>query len=216
PVGGAIEAHTNTVSVEFLGSSDNEMSIILSPEDALAYDRVKLSFGGVADILGDLRIHEITRRAGFQIEDAQGNVIYWETGDSTSFTIQEQTTCTTFQVTDQSNNPLVMVGNTFELPSDMVEGQTYYFYVQPYRYGCAFGKPVEIVVVAGDYSVNPTDCPEAYERTYATNQTSGTVLLGGLVTNGNNAVDGDPSTHSTITVALGVLGLGNAYQDISW
>src|SRR5690554_4172801 len=216
PVGGPVETHTNTISVEFLGNSDNEMKIILAPEDGLAYDRVKLSYGGVADLLGDLRVHEISRRAGFQIEGAQGNVIYWETGDSTSINIQEPTTCTTFQVTDQDNNPLAMNGNTFELPSNMVEGQTYYFYVQPYRYGCAFGKPVQIVVIAGDYSVNPTDCPEAFERTYATNQSWGTTLLGGIVSNGNNAVDGDPSTHSTITVALGLLGLGDTYQDISW
>jgi gliding motility-associated-like protein/uncharacterized repeat protein (TIGR01451 family) len=215
-VGGAVETHSSTVSVEFLGNSDNEMKIILAPDDGLVYDRVKLSYGGVADLLGDLRVHEISRRAGFQIEGAQGNVIYWETGDSTSINIQEPTTCTTFQVTDEDNNPLAMSGNTFELPSNMVEGQTYYFYVQPYRYGCAFGKTVQIVVVAGDYSVDPTDCPEAFERTYATNQTWGTTLLGGIVSNGGNAVDGDPSTHSTITVALGLLGLGDTYQDISW
>ncbi len=216
PIGEPITVNSNTVSINFLGTSDNEAVIIVSAQDGLAYDRIKISLGGVAEILSDLRIHEITRAAGFQIDGVQDSVIYWETGDSISYTIQEPTTCTTFVVTDQDGNPLLMTGNTFELPANMVEGQTYYFYVQPYRYGCPFGQPKQIVVLAGDYSITPGECPEVQNRVYATTQTSGTVLLGGTVTNGDLAIDGDPLTHSTISVVLGVAGLGSTYQDISW
>lgn len=71
----------NTVSVRFLGSSDNEAVITVSAQDGLcAYDRIKIAVGGVADVLSDLRIHEITRKTGFQIDGVQYSVIYWGHG----------------------------------------------------------------------------------------------------------------------------------------
>src|SRR5690606_39259163 len=110
PVGTPLTSSSNIVSVGFLGSSDSEATVIIAPDDSLVYDRIKISLGGVADVLNGIRIHEIKRRAGFQISGVQDSVIYLEPGDSTSFTIQNPTDCTTFQVFDQNDDPLTMTG----------------------------------------------------------------------------------------------------------
>ncbi|WP_264537174.1 gliding motility-associated C-terminal domain-containing protein [Flavobacterium sp. N1736] len=63
--------------------------------------------------------------------------------------------------------------------------------------------------------INPNTCQSLTERVYANAQTSGSIILGG-VTNGGNAVDGNPQTFSTITTGLGLLGVGTTWQTLSW
>ena len=72
--------------------------------------------------------------------------------------------------------------------------------------------------VTGTVSVNvidPTNCQSLTERVYATAQTSGSIITGG-VTNEGNAVDGNPQTFSTITTGLGLLGVGTTWQTLTW
>src|SRR5690606_2093636 len=132
--------------------------------------------GGVANLLDGLRIHEIRRKAGFSIDGYPYNVIHINPGDATTLNITDPTGCTTFQVFDQANNPLAMSGNSFNLPSGLVEGNINTFYVAGYRYGCTFGAPTEIAVLVGDTS-NTGICPGINDRVYATNQPWGTSFI---------------------------------------
>ncbi|WP_166925676.1 immunoglobulin domain-containing protein, partial [Flavobacterium poyangense] len=70
----------------------------------------------------------------------------------------------------------------------------------------------------GTVSINVIDlnnCQSLTERVYATTQTSGSIITGG-VSNGANAVDGNPQTYSTITTGIGLLGIGTTWQDLKW
>ncbi|WP_202703235.1 gliding motility-associated C-terminal domain-containing protein [Flavobacterium sp. UGB4466] len=63
--------------------------------------------------------------------------------------------------------------------------------------------------------IDPAACDTLQERVYANTQSSGTIITGG-VTNGPLAVDNDPSTYSTITTGLGLLGIGTTWQNLQW
>ncbi|MEO6174872.1 MAG: gliding motility-associated C-terminal domain-containing protein [Flavobacterium circumlabens] len=72
--------------------------------------------------------------------------------------------------------------------------------------------------VTGTVSVNvidPGTCPLLAERVYATGQTQGSIVTGG-VTNPTAAVDGNPQTFSTITTGVGLLGVGTTWQNLTW
>ncbi|MFW0736132.1 gliding motility-associated C-terminal domain-containing protein [Flavobacterium sp. T12S277] len=63
--------------------------------------------------------------------------------------------------------------------------------------------------------IDPATCDPLLERVYATTQSSDSIITGN-VSNGPLAVDGDPSTHSTITTGLGLLGIGTTWQNLQW
>ncbi|WP_264551274.1 gliding motility-associated C-terminal domain-containing protein [Flavobacterium sp. N2038] len=63
--------------------------------------------------------------------------------------------------------------------------------------------------------IDPATCDSLFERVYANSQSWGSVITGG-VSNGPLAVDGDPSTYSTITTGLGLLGIGTTWQNLQW
>ncbi|MFH6948586.1 gliding motility-associated C-terminal domain-containing protein [Flavobacterium sp. FlaQc-51] len=63
--------------------------------------------------------------------------------------------------------------------------------------------------------IDPAACDALLERVYANSQLSGSVITGS-VTNGPLAVDNDPSTFSTITTGLGLLGIGTTWQNLQW
>ncbi|WP_306353267.1 gliding motility-associated C-terminal domain-containing protein [Flavobacterium sp. '19STA2R22 D10 B1'] len=63
--------------------------------------------------------------------------------------------------------------------------------------------------------IDPDSCPLLTERVYASMQSSGSIITGG-VTNGPAAVDGNPQTYSTITTGLGLLGIGTTWQNLQW
>ena len=63
--------------------------------------------------------------------------------------------------------------------------------------------------------INPDDCPPLIARNYATQSSWGSIITGG-VSNQNNAIDGNPQTHSTITTGLGLLGIGTTWQTLQW
>lgn len=73
---------------------------------------------------------------------------------------------------------------------------------------CADVKTVQINVF--DDSL----CPPTYHREWATDYTAWYSAITGAVSNKANAIDGRPDTYSTITVAVGLLGLGTTWQNI--
>lgn len=63
--------------------------------------------------------------------------------------------------------------------------------------------------------IDAASCPPLTQPAYATAQSSGSVLTGG-VSNGANAVDSNVQTYSTITTGLGLLGVGTTWQTLQW
>ncbi|MGE6354616.1 immunoglobulin domain-containing protein, partial [Flavobacterium sp. NPDC079362] len=63
--------------------------------------------------------------------------------------------------------------------------------------------------------LDPASCDTLLERVYADSQLKGTVITG-TVTNELLAVDKDPATYSTISIGLGVLGIGTTWQNLQW
>ncbi|WP_428229214.1 hypothetical protein [Flavobacterium sp.] len=63
--------------------------------------------------------------------------------------------------------------------------------------------------------IDPAACDVLLEREYASIQSSASVITGS-VTDGPLAVDNDPSTYSTITTGLGLLGIGTTWQNLQW
>ncbi|WP_125719803.1 immunoglobulin domain-containing protein, partial [Flavobacterium ustbae] len=63
--------------------------------------------------------------------------------------------------------------------------------------------------------IDLTSCQNLTERVYATAQTEGSIITGG-VSNDANAVDGNPQTFSTINTGIGLLGVGTTWQNLTW
>ncbi|MDR2222466.1 MAG: hypothetical protein LBE34_06975 [Flavobacteriaceae bacterium] len=74
--------------------------------------------------------------------------------------------------------------------------------------GCSDIRTVQVNVF------NNESCPPTYDRYWATEYTAWYSAITGGVSNKNNAIDGRPDTYSTITVGLGLLGLGTTWQNI--
>ncbi|MGG5577075.1 DUF11 domain-containing protein [Myroides sp. C15-4] len=67
-----------------------------------------------------------------------------------------------------------------------------------------------VIVTVYDSSL----CPPTIERVYATGSSSwGSIITGG-VSGTSNTIDGDPTTHSTLTTGIGLLGIGTVWQNI--
>ncbi|MGJ1421893.1 Ig-like domain-containing protein [Sphingobacterium spiritivorum] len=86
---------------------------------------------------------------------------------------------------------------------------TYTVVAQNDATGCTSSQSVLIQV----YDAN--SCPPQLVRVYANAQSSGSIITGG-VSDGANAVDGNPKTYSTITTGLGLLGIGTTWQNINF
>ena len=63
--------------------------------------------------------------------------------------------------------------------------------------------------------IDLSSCQSLSERVYATGQSFSSIITG-TVTNGTNAVDGNPQTFSTITTGVGLLGVGTTWQSLTW
>ncbi|MDR2221207.1 MAG: DUF11 domain-containing protein [Flavobacteriaceae bacterium] len=99
-----------------------------------------------------------------------------------------------------------------KLPTSFTTPGVYPFTAIVEKDGCAASETIIVTVF------DNTACPPTMQRVYA--QGTGdwettwyTTLLGG-VSNKENATDANPTTHSTITLGLSVLGLGTTWQNI--
>ncbi|RZJ65902.1 MAG: T9SS type B sorting domain-containing protein [Flavobacterium sp.] len=63
--------------------------------------------------------------------------------------------------------------------------------------------------------LDPAQCPPLTQPDYATTQSWGSIITGG-VSNAPNAVDGNVQTFSTITTGIGLLGVGTTWQTLQW
>ncbi len=63
--------------------------------------------------------------------------------------------------------------------------------------------------------LDPLNCPSATQRVYAETQSWGSIITGGVF-DGNDAIDENPQTHSTIVTGIGLLGVGTTWQTLQW
>jgi gliding motility-associated-like protein/uncharacterized repeat protein (TIGR01451 family) len=124
-------------------------------------------------------------------------------GINTSFTLEATTNGTIVWYNTQGNALASNVVGPFTTPG-------FYSYTAVASLnGCSVSQTVYLTVV------DTVACPPITNRVYATSQSWGSIITGG-VSNGNAAVDGNPYTHSTVTTGLGLLGVGTTWQNIQW
>src|SRR5690606_27831607 len=213
-VGPEMDLSNSLLSLNLLNAGD-EALLEISTVAGMEFDRIKFSLGGVASVLDGVRIHEISRYSAVQVSNAVAGHLFLYPDDP--IVLEEIDECTTYQIYDELGNLLdTSDGLTFSLPVGVQEGYTYSFYIQGYRYGCPFGYGKELLVtIYGDTQIPPGECPDINERVYADNQTWFTTGIGTVV-NPEQAVDGDPLTHSTIVNPIVVAGIGTTVQTLNW
>ncbi|MFD2890551.1 hypothetical protein ACFS5J_00770, partial [Flavobacterium chuncheonense] len=125
-------------------NGDEVASLTLTP--SMTFNKVVISYGGVANVLDAINVHEVNLKPiieTVEIPNTSGEIDLCSTSQL-SFEIQD--TCTTYQVFDSAMNPLITTNNyDFDLPVGLTEGN-YTFYVQAIRQGCEIGSLQEFVV----------------------------------------------------------------------
>src|SRR5690606_12300473 len=157
-VGDPIDASSSFLQLNLLNPGDNQGTLVLAPEDGLAYDRIKISMGGVASVLDGLRVHEITRTPFIKLTGSNDMEVVPCAYDLLSFDPVDA--CTTYQVQDDMGNLLTPNGDyAFDLPVGLIEGNTYTFFVQAIRYGCNVGglQEIEVTIMQRATQVDLTD-----------------------------------------------------------
>jgi adhesin/invasin len=107
------------------------------------FDRIKILYGGVADVLGELRVHEITREVP--------QIVTGDNGDNKfticpggDITITSPDNCTTYKIYDSATSGVVVDITT-------LASGTHTLYVQTVRFGtCEVGSRTKIEVVVKD------------------------------------------------------------------
>ena len=214
PVGPELDLSNSLISLNVINAGD-EALLEITTEVGMEYDRIKFSLGGIVNVLDGMRIHEISRYSDAEVQNAEAGHLFLYPEDP--IVLLEIDECTTYQIFDEFGNPLdTSDGWSFSLPPGVQEGNTYSYYIQGYRYGCPFGYGKELLVtIYGDTQIPPGECPDINERVYAESQTWFTTGIG-TVLNPEQAVDGDPSTYSTIVNPIVIAGIGTTVQTLNW
>src|SRR5690606_10645910 len=119
-VGDPIDASSSFLQLNLLNPGDNQGTLVLAPEDGLAYDRIKISMGGVASVLDGLRVHEITRTPFIKLTGSNDMEVVPCAYDLLSFDPVDA--CTTYQVQDDMGNLLTPNGDyAFDLPVGLID-----------------------------------------------------------------------------------------------
>lgn len=104
-------------------------------------------------------------------------------------------------------------GNSIaDLPTSFTTAGVYSFTAIVEKDGCTTSETIIVTVY------DSTQCPPTTQRVYAQGtgnwETTWYTTLAGGVSNEKNATDGNPTTHSTITLGLSLFGLGTTWQNI--
>ncbi|MBC8644197.1 hypothetical protein H9W95_09590 [Flavobacterium lindanitolerans] len=103
-----------------------------------SFDRIRIRFGGVANVLDQLRIHTIERVANTKIEGGDENNAVEACQGETIRLEEDSVACTSFIWYDAKvGGNVVSTGNSFTLPNNLSAG-IHVYYVQPVRFGCEF------------------------------------------------------------------------------
>lgn len=134
PVGAPILSSSNLISLNLL-SGGNIAELTVRP-NGVAFDGVRLINGGAVGLLEQLRVYAITREPGVTFVDLDISNLDFCSGQVIEITNPD--VCTTYNWYDGTSATanLLGTGNTFTIPTTLVPGQTYTYYVQAVRSGC--------------------------------------------------------------------------------
>ncbi|MCY1483333.1 hypothetical protein D3C87_268560 [compost metagenome] len=167
---------------------DQEAILTIVPQES--FDRIRIRFGGVANVLDQLRIHNIERVANTKIEGADINNAIEACQGETITLEADSIACTSFIWYDaRVGGNIVSTGNSFTIPDGLPAGQHVY-YIQPVRFGCEF-------MSRGRVSVTVTET--APEDAIASVQINGGNTTSFCSTTGNVVLDAVLNTTLTIT-----------------
>ncbi|MFD2939263.1 Ig-like domain-containing protein, partial [Flavobacterium notoginsengisoli] len=145
PVGGPIENTSSLLTLRLL--SGDTMAMTLVAPQTQPYDKVVISFGGVASVLDQLRVHTIDRVTNTKVIDSDtDNKVTVCPGAEIKLTVPPKSCADYAWYDSPTGGNLVASGQTFTLPATMAAG-TYKYYVQPIRYGCPALERGEVTVV---------------------------------------------------------------------
>ncbi|MET3021366.1 hypothetical protein [Flavobacterium hydatis] len=145
-VGAPIQNNSSLLTLKLL-SGDTMAMTIVAPQTQ-PYDRVTISFGGVASVLDQLRVHNIDRVTNTKVigGDIKNNVTVCP-GTDIKLEVPPAN-CSSYKWYDSptGGNELAS-GQTYTIPATLAAG-TYKYYIQPIRYGCpALARGVVTVIV---------------------------------------------------------------------
>ncbi|MDN3673743.1 gliding motility-associated C-terminal domain-containing protein [Flavobacterium branchiarum] len=143
-VGGPIKNTSSLLSLRLLSGGTMAMTIV-APQTQ-PYDRVTITFGGVASVLDQLRVHTIDRVTNTKVVGGDiNNKITVCPGSNISLEVPEKP-CADYAWYDSPIGGNFLVnGQTYTLPTTLAPG-IYKYYIQPIRYGCAALTRGEITV----------------------------------------------------------------------
>ncbi|PZQ78549.1 MAG: hypothetical protein DI548_16040, partial [Flavobacterium johnsoniae] len=115
-----------------------DQGAILTVVPQHSFDRIRIRFGGVANVLDQLRIHHIERVANTKILGGDENNAVEACQGETIRLQEDSVACTSFIWYDAKvGGNVVSTGNSFTLPNNLSAG-IHVYYVQPVRFGCEF------------------------------------------------------------------------------
>ncbi|MBL1407162.1 Ig-like domain-containing protein [Sphingobacterium faecale] len=146
-VGQPLDNGANILDLRLLSFGTDKKKLIVSPF-AEAYDRVKISYGGIANVnLGEqVKIYDVSIKPAISIGVDPGESLEVCPGEDVS--IDKQDDCTFYEVYDVASggSPLNASGASLSFKPNTTTAGTYTYYVQAVRLGCPIGPRQEIKV----------------------------------------------------------------------
>jgi hypothetical protein len=133
PIGAPLDATSTLLTIKLL-AGNTRAAIVLAPTPE-PYDRIEILYGGVANVLTSINIHEIQRVTATKLPtatDNDNNVSVCK-GDLVALPTP-QDNCTTFEWYDAPVGGTLISGSTINTANYPVGLKT--FYIQPVRFGC--------------------------------------------------------------------------------
>ncbi|WP_173969263.1 Ig-like domain-containing protein, partial [Flavobacterium bizetiae] len=144
-VGAPIQNTSSLLTLKLLAGDTMAMTIV-APQTQ-PYDKVVITFGGVASVLDQLRVHTIDRVTNTKVigSDPENKITVCP-GDNITLQVPPKS-CADYAWYDSPiGGNVVASGQTYTIPAGLAAG-TYKYYVQPIRYGCAALERGEVTVV---------------------------------------------------------------------
>ncbi|MFH6994065.1 gliding motility-associated C-terminal domain-containing protein [Flavobacterium sp. FlaQc-48] len=144
-VGAPIQNTSSLLTLKLL-SGDTMAMTIVAPQTQ-PYDKVVITFGGVASVLDQLRVHTIDRVTNTKVIGGDpDNAITVCPGADITLQVPPKSCADYAWYDSPTGGNLVASGQTYTLPATLAAG-TYKYYIQPIRYGCAALERGEVTVV---------------------------------------------------------------------
>lgn len=123
------------------------MAMTIVAPQTQPYDKVVITFGGVASVLDQLRVHTIDRVTNTEVIGGDpDNKITVCPGADITLTVPPKACANYAWYDSPTGGNVVASGQTFTLPATLAAG-TYKYYVQPIRYGCPALERGEVTVI---------------------------------------------------------------------